>query len=68
MDWDIGTDTWIFLIPCPAEMADEILLYSAGLHSGLCADLNGEEIQEGGDLCVRAADSLCCTVEINTTL
>ena len=30
MDWDIGTDTWICLIPCPAEMADEILLYRAG--------------------------------------
>ena len=30
MDWDIGTDTRILLIPCPAETADEILLYSAG--------------------------------------
>ena len=30
MDWDTGTDMGILLIPCPAETADEILLYSAG--------------------------------------
>ena len=30
MDWNIGTDTRILLIPFRAEMADEILLYSAG--------------------------------------
>ena len=29
MDWDIGTDMSVLLIPCPAETA-EILLYSAG--------------------------------------
>ena len=30
MDWDTGTDMGILLIPCPAETADEILLYRAG--------------------------------------
>ena len=36
------------------------------LDSVLCGDLNGEEIQKGGDVCM--ADSFCCTVETNTTL
>ena len=36
----------------------------------LSGDLNGEEIlkKKGGDICLRRADSLCCTVEANTTL
>ena len=38
-----------------------------------CGDLDGcegggKEVQEGGDICVHTADSLCCTAEINTTL
>ena len=43
------------------------------LLSGLC-DLNGKEIQGRGNICIRTADSLCCTVNvqwstaINTTL
>ena len=28
----------------------------------------GREAQEGGDICVTTADSLCCTAETNTTL
>ena len=28
----------------------------------------GREVQEGGDICIHIADSLCCTVETNTTL
>ena len=28
----------------------------------------GREAQEGGDICIHIADSLCCTVETNTTL
>ena len=39
-----------------------------GLHSVLCGDVNGEEIHEGGDICKRIADSLCCRAERNTTL
>ena len=27
-----------------------------------------KEAEEGGDVCTHAADSLCCTAEINTTL
>ena len=41
----------------------------------LCSDLvgwdggwGGREVQEGGDMCIRIADSLCCAVETNTTL
>ena len=34
----------------------------------LCGDLNGKEIQNRGDICVCIAESLCCTVETNTTL
>ena len=37
-------------------------------YSMLCGDLNGKEIQKRGDICIRIADSLCCTVETNTTL
>ena len=38
------------------------------LYSMLCGDLNREEIQKRGDICIRIADSLCCTAETNTTL
>ena len=34
----------------------------------LCGDLNGKEIPERGNICIPIADSLCCTVETNTTL
>ena len=34
----------------------------------LCSDLNGKERQKGGDIRVCTADSLCSTVETNTTL
>ena len=40
----------------------------------LCDDLEGwdreggREMQEGGDICIRIADSLCCIAETNTTL
>ena len=37
-------------------------------YSVLCGDLNGKEIQKRGDMCMRIADPLCCTVEANTTL
>ena len=38
----------------------------------LCGDLDGwdggggREVQEGGDVCIHIADSLCCTAETNT--
>jgi hypothetical protein len=31
---------------------------------GLC----GREIEEGGEICIHIADSVCCTAEINTRL
>ena len=40
----------------------------------LCDDLEGwdreggREMQEGGDICIRTADSLCYTAETNTSL
>ena len=41
----------------------------------LCGDLDGRdggcdgrEAEEGGDICIHRADSLCCTAETNTTL
>ena len=41
----------------------------------LCADLEGgneggmggREPQDGGDICIHVADSLCCIAETNTT-
>ena len=38
------------------------------LYSAFCGDLNGKEIQQRGDVCTRAADSLCWTEETNATL
>lgn len=32
------------------------------------SDLNRKEVQKGGDVGLRVADSLCCEVETNTTL
>ena len=37
-------------------------------HLVLCDDLNGREVQKGGDICMCMADSFCCAVEANTTL
>ena len=41
----------------------------------LCDDLDGydggghgKEVQEGGNICIHTADSLCCTAEAKTTL
>ena len=40
----------------------------------LCGDLDGgdggggREVQEGGDIYIHIADSLCCATETNTTL
>ena len=34
-------------------------------YSVLCGDLHGKEIQKRADMCIRRADSLCCTVETN---
>ena len=39
-----------------------------GLYSVLCGDLHGKEIQKGVDICIRIADSLCCTAETSNTV
>ena len=50
------------------------LLYSTGSSARCSDDLEGwneggeMETQEGGDICVRIADSCFCTAETNTTL
>ena len=31
-------------------------------------DQNGKEIQKRGNVCIRMADSLCCSAETNTML
>ena len=33
-----------------------------------CGDVNGEEVQKGGDMCTLMADLLYYTAEMNTTL
>ena len=30
--------------------------------------MEGKEVQEGGDICIHTADSLCCTAETHTTV
>ena len=37
-------------------------------NSMLCDDLNGKEIQKGGDICLCVVDLLCCTAATNTAL
>ena len=47
------------------ETPNIILILSTEL---LLRVLIGREAQEGGDICIHIADSLCCTAETNTTL
>ena len=70
MNWEIGTDTHMLLIRCINWITNENLLCTTGNSTALmlCGDLNGKEIQKRGAICVHIADSLCCTVEANTTL
>ena len=39
-----------------------------GILSMLCGDLSWKEFQKGGDMYIHIADSLCCTVQTNTTV
>ena len=63
-NWEIRNDT--HTLPCIKQRASGKLV--------LCDDLDGwdggagREVQEGGDIGVHVADSLCCTAETNTTL
>ena len=38
------------------------------LYSMLCANLNGKEIPQRGDICIHMLDSLCHIAKTNTTL
>ena len=33
-----------------------------------CGNLNGREVQKGGNICMCMADSFCCAVQANATL
>ena len=50
------------------ENSGEPAVQPRELYSTLCGDLNGEEIQTGGDICIHPADSLPCVTETNTTM
>ena len=52
---------------CIKSVTNEDRLCSTG-NPVLCGDLNGKEIQERGAMCIYIADSLCHTIEANTTL
>ena len=66
MNWEVGTD--IYTLLCIKQVTNENLLHSTGNYSMLRSDLNGKEIQKGGNICVHITDSLCRTAETNTTL
>ena len=65
--WETGIDIYTLLILYTEQVTNEKLLYSTG-NSVLWADLKVREIQKGGNICIRMADSLCCTTETNTIL
>ena len=60
--------TYALLVPCIKQITNENLLYTPGIYSVLCGDLNGKEVQKGGDACVCVAESLCWTAVTNTML
>ena len=47
---------------------NESSVWNGELSSVFGGDLEGKEIQNRGDIWIRIADSLCCTVESNTAL
>ena len=57
-NWELSSDT------------DSYILEGNGRQLCLmnCGNLNGKEVQKGGDICICMADSFCCTVEANTIL
>ena len=63
-DWHIYTIDTMYKTDNQGEPA----VLPRELYYMLCADLNGKEIQEGGDICIHITDSLSCTVETNTAL
>ena len=68
MNWGIGSDIYTLLTLCTKQITNENLLYNAGNSTQRSGDLDGKKIQERGDICIRVADSHCCTAEANTAL
>ena len=67
MNQEIRTD--IYTLPCVKQIASGNLLHNRELSLVLCDDLEGcdaGEVQEGGDICIYIADSLCCRAETST--
>ena len=62
-NWETGIDIYMLLILCIKYITNENMLYSRELYSVLCGDLNGKEIQKGGDMYICMAGSFCSTVE-----
>ena len=64
---EIGSDTYTLLILHTKYTTDGDILYIPG-NSTHCDDLNGREIQKGGDICMCRTDSFCYAVGANITL
>ena len=60
MNWEIEVDISLLHIVSTVYITNDSLLHSSG-NSVLRDNLNGKDIQTGGDVCIRTADSLCCT-------
>ena len=54
---EVDIDIYTLLLLCIKQITDENLLYSTG-NSYQCyvGDLNGQEIQKRGDVCIHIAD------------
>ena len=50
MNWETGIDIHTLSILRTKQMPNENLLYGTGTLLMLCGDLNGKEIQKGGDI------------------
>ena len=59
-------DPWVGKIPWKRKRLPTPIFWPGEFHLMLYGDLNGKEIQKRGDICI--VDSLCCTIETNTTL
>ena len=48
------------------KMLGVIVKYNRELYLTHCDNLNGKEVQKGGNICICVADSFCCTVEVDS--
>ena len=67
--WETEIDIYTLLKVRLKWMTNENLLYSLG-NSTWCSVVTkmGKKSKKEGNMCIHIADSLCCPVEINTTL